>query len=257
MPMAEISGASRMRGAQRPIGDPLDRPVPHRGERHPRRQHDQERQREGGHPENLGEDEKDQQRDERRQHEHVAMGEIDHADDAVHHRIADGDETIDRSEREPVDELLQEIVHASIRPRVLRPHAESAPTSVGAACRRLSRARTRIAVKPRRAQANAHRPTLTTARPRGNRWNWLLLSTRAARMLGGSADPKPFGARVRLRRGARTRASLGAWSDRRSDRPPDRPSFASSRFSRHDRAEALQFPAKRWLAGATRRNDIS
>ncbi len=27
-------------------------------------------------------------------HEHVAMGEVDHADNAVNHRITDGDETV-------------------------------------------------------------------------------------------------------------------------------------------------------------------
>ena len=41
------------------------------------------------------------------------MGEIDHADDAVDHRVADGDQAVDRAEREAVDELLEEIFHAS------------------------------------------------------------------------------------------------------------------------------------------------
>ncbi|RMN61573.1 hypothetical protein ALQ56_102899 [Pseudomonas syringae pv. papulans] len=36
------------------------------------------------------------------------MGEVNHADDAVDHRIADGDEAIDRPEGESVDHLLQE-----------------------------------------------------------------------------------------------------------------------------------------------------
>src|SRR5262249_18907387 len=51
------------------------------------------------------------ERDERRNHENVAMGEIDHADDAKHHRVADGDEAIDRAERDAVDELLDEDFH--------------------------------------------------------------------------------------------------------------------------------------------------
>ena len=40
-------------------------------------------------------------------HEHVAMGEVDHADDAVNHGVADGDQAVDHAERDAVDELLQ------------------------------------------------------------------------------------------------------------------------------------------------------
>ncbi len=48
------------------------------------------------------------------------MGEVHHADDAEHHRVADGDETVDRTQRQPVDELLHE--HAPIHePAALRP----------------------------------------------------------------------------------------------------------------------------------------
>src|SRR5437667_11283995 len=36
------------------------------------------------------------------------MGEVHHADDAEDHRIADGDEAVDRAERDAVDELLNE-----------------------------------------------------------------------------------------------------------------------------------------------------
>src|SRR5260221_11307903 len=42
------------------------------------------------------------------------MGEIDHADDAVDHGVADGDEAVDRPERQPVDELLNEISHRPV-----------------------------------------------------------------------------------------------------------------------------------------------
>jgi hypothetical protein len=42
------------------------------------------------------------------------MGEVDHADDAVDHRVADGDEAIDGAQRDAVDELLDEIFHAPI-----------------------------------------------------------------------------------------------------------------------------------------------
>jgi hypothetical protein len=39
------------------------------------------------------------------------MCEVDHADDAIDHRVADGDEAINRSQRQPVDKLLDEILH--------------------------------------------------------------------------------------------------------------------------------------------------
>jgi hypothetical protein len=41
------------------------------------------------------------------------MGEIDHADDAENHGVADGDKTVDRSECDAVNELLDEYFHAS------------------------------------------------------------------------------------------------------------------------------------------------
>ena len=58
-------------------------------------------------------DEKGDQGDEGRHHEYIAMGEVHHADDAEHHRIADGDQAVDRTERDAVDELLDEVFHAS------------------------------------------------------------------------------------------------------------------------------------------------
>ena len=64
------------------------------------------------------------QGDEGGEHEHVAVGEVDHADDAEHHRVADGDQAVDGAQRDAVDELLEEIFHAlappSSRPRVAR-----------------------------------------------------------------------------------------------------------------------------------------
>jgi hypothetical protein len=39
------------------------------------------------------------------------MGEIDHADDAVDHGVADRDQPVDRAEHEAVDQLLREIIH--------------------------------------------------------------------------------------------------------------------------------------------------
>src|SRR5204862_97778 len=67
-------------------------------------------------------DEERDQSDEGRDTEHVAMGEVHHADDAEHHRVADGDEPIDRAERDPVDQLLDEHFHASAAPLRGSPH---------------------------------------------------------------------------------------------------------------------------------------
>ncbi len=57
-------------------------------------------------------DQEGDQRDEAADHEDVAMGEIDHADDAVDHRVADGDQAVDGAQRDAVDQLLSEIFHA-------------------------------------------------------------------------------------------------------------------------------------------------
>jgi hypothetical protein len=48
----------------------------------------------------------EEQADERSDHEHVAVGEVDQLDDPVDHRIAEGDEGIDRAEHERVADLL-------------------------------------------------------------------------------------------------------------------------------------------------------
>ena len=112
MPMAEISGARRYDVPQRPVGEALDRPAVERGQRHRDQQHQEQRERDRGHPDRHQRQERDQ-RDEGADHEHVAVGEVDHADDAVDHRVADGDQAVDRAERDAVDELLKEIFHAS------------------------------------------------------------------------------------------------------------------------------------------------
>ncbi len=44
------------------------------------------------------------------------MGEIDHADDAVDHRVTDGDQSIDCAERNAVYELLEKILHTGSTP---------------------------------------------------------------------------------------------------------------------------------------------
>jgi hypothetical protein len=64
----------------------------------------------------AGQDQEDDQRDKGADHEDIAMGEVDHADDAVDHRVADRDQAIDRSQRQPVDKLLDEIFHCSGSP---------------------------------------------------------------------------------------------------------------------------------------------
>jgi hypothetical protein len=71
--------------------------------------------------EDADQEEEDDQRDEGADHEDVAMGEIDHSDDAVDHRVADRDQPIDRSQRQPVYKLLDEIFHLYAAPRERRP----------------------------------------------------------------------------------------------------------------------------------------
>ena len=46
---------------------------------------------------------------ERPDHEHVAVREVDEAQHAINHRVAQRDERVDRAEREAVDELLEEL----------------------------------------------------------------------------------------------------------------------------------------------------
>src|SRR6266536_3579018 len=42
------------------------------------------------------------------------MGEINKAQHAIHHRVAQGDERVDRTQRKAIDELLQELVQGLI-----------------------------------------------------------------------------------------------------------------------------------------------
>ena len=44
----------------------------------------------------------------RAEHEDVAVGEVDEAQDAVHHGVADGDEAVQRTERQRVEKVLEE-----------------------------------------------------------------------------------------------------------------------------------------------------
>ena len=99
------------RTAQRAVGDPLDRPVPQARHQHRRNQHHQQRQRHGNACEERCENEEDDQGREGAEHENVTMGKIDHADDAVDHRVADCDKAVDGSKSQPVGELLDEVLH--------------------------------------------------------------------------------------------------------------------------------------------------
>src|SRR5437899_9346701 len=51
---------------------------------------------------------------ERPDHEDVAMRKIDETQNAIDHRIAQGDERVDEPQRQTVDELLQELVQGLI-----------------------------------------------------------------------------------------------------------------------------------------------
>ena len=48
----------------------------------------------------------------RPEHQHVAVREIDETQDAINHRIAEGDERVYGAEREAVDQLLEEPVQS-------------------------------------------------------------------------------------------------------------------------------------------------
>ena len=95
---------------QRPVGDALHRPAIERRDRHRYQKHDQQDQGDGGQAE-RDQDQEGDQGDEAADHENIAMGEIDHADDAVDHGVADRDQAVDRAEHEAVDQLLGEIIH--------------------------------------------------------------------------------------------------------------------------------------------------
>jgi len=95
---------------QGPVGDALHGPAIERGDRHRDQEHDQENDGDRSETERHQDQVRDQ-RHEAANHEDVAMGKVDHADDAIDHGVADGDQAIDRTEDQSVDELLGEIVH--------------------------------------------------------------------------------------------------------------------------------------------------
>ena len=111
------------RAPQRPIGHALHGPAVDRGDDHGEDQNQQEGERHPGDAEDAENQESDQ-RVEGADHVDVAMGEVDHADDAVDHRIADGDKAVDGAERDSVDQLLNEECH---RPPIIVLRALSDP----------------------------------------------------------------------------------------------------------------------------------
>ena len=54
------------------------------------------------------------QRQERAEHEQVAVGEVDQLDDAVHHRVAEGDQGVERTRDQPEQEVLPESACGSL-----------------------------------------------------------------------------------------------------------------------------------------------
>src|SRR5262249_12856652 len=44
-------------------------------------------------------------------HEDLAVGEVDELDDAIDHRVADGDQPVHGSQEQAVDQLLRQFVH--------------------------------------------------------------------------------------------------------------------------------------------------
>src|SRR3984893_7990592 len=120
------------RPPQRPVSHAFDSPTIDRGEQHRRQQDECQRERnitDPGEPQHQKGDDRDKGAD----HVDLAMGKIDHADDAVHHRVADRDQPVDRPQSQAVDQLLQKICHpradrAPAPPRFARKYAERPTT---------------------------------------------------------------------------------------------------------------------------------
>ncbi len=106
-------GCKPRRAAQRPVRRPLHRVADqhaHRDRATGGGEHNRERRQTRG-----------RQRADHRErhhcaeHHHFAVREVDELDDAVDHRIAERDHGIDRPQRQAVDHLLDENVHATAR----------------------------------------------------------------------------------------------------------------------------------------------
>jgi hypothetical protein len=95
--------------AHGPVRQPLDQDPDDRANRHGahRDGNRAKNRRIGVHVERVG----DVVARERTKHVHVAVREIDQAQHAVHHRVAERDQRVDRAEREAVDQLLEDGFH--------------------------------------------------------------------------------------------------------------------------------------------------
>src|SRR5690606_19528830 len=95
--------------AQRPVGDPFDAVAVGTGDDHAGGEgdeHDGYQAVDAGHGQQGNGDEGDVRTD----HVHLAVGEVDHADDAVHHGVADGNQRIGAADGQAVHHLLQVVV---------------------------------------------------------------------------------------------------------------------------------------------------
>jgi hypothetical protein len=100
------------RVAQRPVGDAFER-VTYRHARGHRDEHAGCKQDQRGQAD-VGAGQRGDHRhgDHRPDHHHLAMGEIDELDDPVDHRVTQGHDGVDAAQREAIDQLLQQDVHA-------------------------------------------------------------------------------------------------------------------------------------------------
>ena len=100
----------RGRAAQRPIGELLNRHAEQRAADHRGQQHGEAAPHRVLRHEFAG-----IVADERPDHEHVRVREIDEAQDTVDHRVAERDERVDGAEGEAVDQLLEEFGQVKVR----------------------------------------------------------------------------------------------------------------------------------------------
>lgn len=93
---------------QRRIRHLFDRVAVHRSDQHGYDQHDEDDEwnRKTSADTDCG---KRDQPDVGANHVDFAVSEVDHSDDAIDHRVANGDQRIDRAERQSVEELLHEL----------------------------------------------------------------------------------------------------------------------------------------------------
>jgi len=97
-------------GPERTIGQSLDQHAEERAENH---RDGEERREAQGAPRLLeAHPPADGQADEGADHVHVAVGEIDEAENAVDHRVADGDESVDGARLHSDDQVLDKSLHS-------------------------------------------------------------------------------------------------------------------------------------------------